>query len=317
MLIELLLILVIGLTLIFPIDFCIKALKLVQTQNKVSTECQKTSVVNRCKDRLIIDERGNALVIFMIQLSVATIVLSMLSTQLGSSFKASALVTKELREQEKLYHVAGLLKLTARELDYHRLPIRPAIFKEQVYFNDGSQLNLSKKGDAISSLTFYGETALVIQEKHDNVFFGCFKEKPPKPTRLLIGISTDGMALYKAQNEIGGKQCESFEISLIPSLTLPASDLRKDTLRIFYPVSREYLIYLSTNNELRYMQFEGNRVVEHQPLEADIFNLSLDVREVSKLYLLDATIESKNRTLNLPLFHALTRVDPFVFLYNL
>lgn len=317
MLIELLLVSLIGLTLIFPIDFCIKALKLVQTQNEVSIECQKTSVVTRCEDRLIIDERGSALVTFMIQLSVVAIILSVLLEQLGGSFRGSALVTREIKEQEKLYHVAGLLKLMARELDYHRLPIKPAIFRDEVYFNNGSQLNINKKGDSISSLTFYGETALIIQEKQGETFFGCFKEKPPKPTKLLIGVSPDGIALYKTGIEVGVRQCEFFEIGSTPSLTLPSVDLRKDTLKLFYPVSREYLIYLSTSNELRYMQFEGARVLEHQPLESEIFNLSLTLSEVSDLYLLQSRIESKNRILNLPIFHALTRVDPFVFLYNL
>lgn len=317
MLIELALIGLLAFSLLYPTEFGVKALKLIQKNPEISKECTKSGIITVCEDRIIIDERGSTLVSFLTQLSVISIILSISVTELSDSFKASGLVTREIKEQEKLYHVAGILKLITRELDYHRYPISPKIFKDKVIFSNGSALNIKKKGDAISSLTFYGDTSLVVQEKNGSTFFGCFRERPSKVTDFLLGISPDGMSLYVASKEIGSKQCDSFEIRGVPSLTLPESNIRTDTIRIFYPVSREYLIYLSEGNELRYVQFKGERILEHQPLESDIFDLTLSLTEVSNLYLLETIISSKNRELSLPLFHALTRVDPFIFLYNL
>ena len=317
MLIELTLICILAFSLLYPAEFGVRALKLIQKNLEISRECTKSGIITECEDRLIIDERGSTLASFLTQLSVISIILSITVTELSDSFKASGLVTRELKEQEKLYHVAGILKLITRELDYHRNPIRPKIFKGDVSFSNGSALNIEKEGDAISSLTFHGDTSLVVQEKNGSTFFGCFRVRPSKITDFLLGISPDGMSLYVASKEIGSKQCDSFEIRSVPSLTLPESDIRTDTIRIFYPVSREYLIYLSKRNELRYIQIEGERILEHQPIESDIFSLSLTLTEVSDLYLLETIIGSKNRELALPLFHALTRVDPFIFLYNL
>ncbi|GEM_PF-4427536 len=317
MLIELALIGLLAFSLLYPTEFGAKALKLVQKKLEISKDCTKSGIITQCKDRLIINERGSTLFSFLTQLSVISIILSITVSKLGDSFRTAGFVTRELKEQEKLYHVVGVLKLITRELDYHRYPISPKIFKDDVSFNNGSSLNIDKAGDAISSLTFHGDTSLVVQEKIGSTFFGCFKLRPSNITDFLLGVSPDGISLYKASKEIGAKQCDSFEIHSIPSLTLPESNIRNDTLRIFYPVSREYLIYVSTRNELRYMQFQGEVLLEHQPLESDIYNLSLTLTEVSDLYLLETVINSKNREISLPLFHALTRIDPFIFLYNL
>lgn len=317
MLIEILIIIILALTLFYPTEFGTKVLGLVKKDKEIVLECKKVGVITECKDRIIIDERGSSLVSFLMQLSVASIFISIAVTSLCDSIKTSTFVTRELKEQEKLYHVAGILKLITRELDYHRYPVKPKIFNDSVIFSNGTRLNINKIGDAISSLTFYGDSSFIVQDKSNSEVFGCFRERPSNPTDFLLGISPDGMSLYRASKEIGVRQCDSFRIQKLPSLTLPESDLREDTIRLFYPILREYLIYINQNHELRYIQLEGERILEHQPLESDIYNLSLKITEVADLYLLESNITSKNRTLFLPLFHALTRVEPFVFLYNL
>lgn len=229
-----------------------------------------------------------------------------------------------IKENERLNHVAGLISLMTREIDYHRHQITPRILKRgEILYTNGDRLSLAANpdSDAVASITFKGDEAFVIHHFISNKLFGCFRgdARPATETDFLLGISPDGERLFKGSKEIGGNRCDEFSIAPIPSLVLSEVEINPSTIRIIYPVSREYLLYVTSQSELKFLSVQGKEIKEHQPLERGIHNMLLSKQEINlgKLFIFSLTVEGTNKTLSLPFSHALVRAPSFVELFNL
>lgn len=233
-------------------------------------------------------------------------------------------LTARIKEDERLYHVAGLISLMTREVDYHRYQITPRILKRgEIFYTNGDKLSLAANpdSDAVSSITFKGDEALVIHHFINNKLYGCFRgdARPAAKTDLLLGISPDGERLFKGSKKIGGDRCDEFSIAPIPSLVLPEVEINPSTVRLIYPVSREYLLYINNQNELKFLSVQGKEIKEHQPLEIGIHKMILSKQEINsgKLFIFSLTVEGANKSLSLPFSHALVRSPSFIQLINL
>lgn len=269
-------------------------------------------------------ERGFTLQAILISTLISGTLISVCLNAIKPIIINSSFISKKIKEEERLFHVAALIKLMTREIDYHRFPIPPRILSgENLTYTNGAHLsvNPSINSNSVASITFKGDEAFVIQHFENGKLYGCFRgdSRPSTATDFLLGISPDGDKLFKSSKELGNNRCEEFTLTPLPSLVLPEIPISQSTIRLIYPVSREYMLYVSKEDELKFLSVKGYEIREHQPIERGIKKLSLTKEEIQsgKLYVFSLSVSGESRELSLPFSHALIRAPSFIQLFNL
>lgn len=265
---------------------------------------------------------GFSLVSFLLALSISSILLSISTSAVTQAIQSSKMVKSATDEQLRIEHVKGVLSLLIRELDYHRLNIPPEIFSAQVFWSDGSNAQIPKKynTDAISSFTLDTSSTLVRKEFETNNLFFCPKfSSKQEQYDFFIGVGPDGLGAFKTNSLVSVQRCQN--LSLFPTRTLSRTfkEFNPKRIKILIPIKREYLLYINTENEFRYLGIKKGLIVENQPLERDISEIKFSLTQFQSLplFILDAEIKSKSIMIRSPFSHALGRVPYSSYLLNI
>lgn len=230
--------------------------------------------------------KGFTLISFLFSAFLSAIMILCLARTAHSFVLTSYKFQKDAKEQKALLNIHSILEQIALDLDSHRLKIRPIIHKiGNISFPDGSPNSVisssvpirpSDKGNAISSISLKSNSILRVSEVsasiNTHIYRACsiandiaISDDPLS----FIGLSINGLVYLKGQIQSISNSPPCFELHLGQSKNMflkEQNHLIPLTVRLLIPVAEEYTIYLSNDNELRYLQHSGAENIENHPI---------------------------------------------------
>lgn len=265
---------------------------------------------------------GFSLITFLIALSISSLLLNISAQGITQIIKNTKSYKNYTDEALRIDHIKGVLSLLMREVDYHRLSLGPTVYHQDILWSDGTSTQLPKKygTDAIAQTTLDSSSTLVRKEFNNDTLFFCPKFQSQKQTYdFFIGVSPDGLGEFKSDIALSNQVCQNITLFPVRGINPGMKEYEPKRVKILIPIKREYALFISPQDEFRYVGIKKGIIVEHQPIERGIKDLQLSISSLQALpiSILDATIIASTITKRVPFSHALGRVPFTSYLYNI
>ena len=237
--------------------------------------------------------RGYAIISCITAVALAGALTALLIRDAHSYLRRELNLFDLTNETAREVHLRELVDGIIRDTDSHRLSILPIIHRKgKIMFSDGTQNEISppsslnapdRESDAISVLQLDSSTELRVRRVETGSSFRFLVcPSTPRPDlryeeRGFIGIGVDSNAYLRGTLSSGGSGgCVYASVHQEANMFLsPVPEDLIRGVRLLIPIVREYTLYLSKKQELRYAGHEGPYNVENQPLCGPVKSMKL------------------------------------------
>ena len=238
---------------------------------------------------------GHTLMELIVVMGLSGILLTALATSQG--FIARTVSVGRAKHAEIAVHlrVASLLDLIVRGADRSTLVTPPrALALSEIVFPTGERLPIASKMLEGSHALLSSEAATfnlwcVAEQRRSLPLLnleGCpaFPEQVELPAdaseSAYLALSADGLfsLVGRSGRQSGRRQgCREFALRSEPSLAHPELAAAAPQVELLLPITRELLLLLDNEGNLRWVELRGERVVENQPIMQELSSLGFHV----------------------------------------
>lgn len=222
----------------------------------------------------------------LVALSLVSLVLVGTGKTLAQITRTEHILERQLERLSAELEIESLLRFMLRELDSSRFGVPPKIESAaSTRFGDGSPLQLPGRApmagsDAVSFMLLENR-AFHLFSPEEGRACPYWPEHSSGRFQFFAAASLEGFTLVRAKEPqtLSAGCITEIDVSPVRSLLFPTwSKEMIGAAALLIPVEAQFLVYLTEKKTLRYLGFEGDLLVENQPIGEGAEALSLKMR---------------------------------------
>lgn len=245
-----------------------------------------------CAKRSLKGAGGFTLIEVLVTVCLCGILCVVVGKLMQSSLSLQNLAKRRYANELTSLQLSHKVQRVLDDLDTHPFYLLPRIHNSgRITFTNGEAnvivgktLLPASDSDAITAFSLAMEKVYDVIRQDGMTFYVCprFKRSAlSEHTFGYLGFGVDGVWELQGTGvrHIGREGCLDLSLGIEKSMIVPESEVAEAVIRVIIPIETYYTLYVSSNEQLRYISHRGATNTENQPLFKNVKRLLLK-REV-------------------------------------